>query len=68
MDAPGAEGDWQETMAETVMANPSGTWDRQLRRLLGRDYALAYWLIAPSVVVLLGLIAFPFIRAIMLAF
>ena len=47
--------------------NPSGPWDRQLRRLLGRDYALAYWLIAPSVVVL-GLIAFPFIRAIMLAF
>ena len=68
MDAPGAEGDWQETMAETVMASPSGLWDRQLRRLLGRDYALAYWLIAPSVVVLLGLIAFPFIRAIMLAF
>lgn len=67
-DAPGANGDWQETMAENVMANPSGTWDRQLRRLLGRDYALAYWLIAPSVVVLLGLIAFPFIRAIMLAF
>ena len=34
----------------------------QLKRVLGRDYALAYWMIAPSVVVLFGLIAFPFIR------
>jgi multiple sugar transport system permease protein len=40
----------------------------RLQQWLGRDYALAYWLIAPSVVVLFGLIAFPFTRAIMLAF
>ncbi len=41
---------------------------RSLKRLLGRDYALAYWMIAPAVLVLLGLIAYPFIRAITLAF
>ena len=40
----------------------------RLRMLLGRDFALAYWMIAPAVLILIGLIAFPFIRAIMLAF
>ena len=56
-------------MTELVIAQP-GTLHRgsRLKRVLGRDFVLAYWLIAPSVLVLFGLIAFPFVRAIMLAF
>jgi multiple sugar transport system permease protein len=50
------------------MAHSGTSPDWRLKRAFGRDYALAYWLIAPSVLVLLGLIAFPFVRAIMLAF
>ena len=56
-------------MAEIVTTVPGSlhrSW--QLKRALGRDYGLAYWMIAPAVLVLLGLIAYPFIRAIMLAF
>ncbi|MCL4371685.1 MAG: sugar ABC transporter permease [Chloroflexi bacterium] len=37
------------------------------KRVLGRDYALAYLMVAPALVVLLGLIAFPFFRAISLS-
>ena len=55
-------------MADYVTAGPGSLRNWRLKRVLGRDYALAYWLIAPSILVLLGLIAFPFIRAIMLAF
>lgn len=56
-------------MAEIVTAR-LGSLQRgwHLKRVLGRDFALAYWMITPAVLVLLGLIAFPFIRAIMLAF
>ena len=56
-------------MAELVVGRSGGlqkTW--QLKRVIGRDFALAYWMIAPAVLVLFGLIAFPFVRAIMLAF
>ncbi len=38
-----------------------------MRRILGRDYALAYLMVAPSLIVLLGLIAYPFLRAISLS-
>jgi len=55
-------------MANHVTTKPAVLRHGTLKRVLGRDYALAYWLIAPSLLVLLGLIAFPFIRAIMLAF
>jgi len=55
-------------MANDVTARPGSPRNWHLKRVLGRDYALAYWMIAPSVLVLLGLIAFPFVRAIMLAF
>ena len=37
------------------------------KRVLGRDYVLAYLMVAPSLVVLLGLIAYPFVRAILLS-
>lgn len=37
------------------------------KRMLGKDYALAYLMIAPSLLVLLGLIAYPFLRAISLS-
>lgn len=55
-------------MVEGVAPVPRGrgrAWN--LRRWLGRDYALAYLMVLPSLVVLLGLIAYPFIRAITLA-
>lgn len=37
------------------------------KRVLGRDYALAYLMIAPALLVLVGLIAYPFLRAISLS-
>ncbi len=37
------------------------------KRILGRDYALAYLMVAPSLLVLLGLIGYPFLRAISLS-
>ncbi|MHB1135027.1 MAG: carbohydrate ABC transporter permease [Chloroflexota bacterium] len=55
-------------MAETIGSRPRGpgrAWN--LKRLFGRDYALAYLMIAPSLLVLLGLIAYPFLRAMLLA-
>lgn len=55
-------------MIERLALGPRGPgrlWN--LKSWLGRDYALAYLMIAPSVLVLLGLIAYPFLRAMLLA-
>ncbi|MCL5110560.1 MAG: sugar ABC transporter permease [Chloroflexi bacterium] len=55
-------------MADVAASGPRGPGKTgSLKRWLGRDYALAYLLIAPSVLVLLGLIAYPFARALFLA-
>ena len=39
-----------------------------LRRLLGRDWATAWLFLAPCLLVLVGLIAYPFVSAILLSF
>src|SRR2546429_1059910 len=39
-----------------------------LRRVLGRDWATAWLFLAPCLVVLVGLIAYPFVSAILLSF
>src|SRR5207249_1337013 len=39
-----------------------------LRRVLGRDWATAWLFLAPCLFVLLGLIAYPFVSAILLSF
>ncbi|MBV9322808.1 MAG: sugar ABC transporter permease [Chloroflexi bacterium] len=39
-----------------------------LRRTLGRDWATAWFFLAPCLLVLLGLIAYPFVSAILLSF
>src|SRR5437588_10439980 len=39
-----------------------------LRRLLGRDWATAWLFLAPCLLVLVGLIAYPFVSAIILSF
>ncbi len=54
-----------------ITSAPAGTVGfskrRNPKKLLGRDYTLAYFMIAPSLLVLLGLIGFPFVRAILLS-
>ncbi len=54
-----------ETSATTTTVIPRKRFSA--KRMLGRDYALAYLMVAPALVVLLGLIAFPFVRAISLS-
>ncbi len=55
---------------ELVTARPSSTSRRSftLRRALGRDFATAWLFLAPCLIVLLGLIAYPFVSAILLSF
>ena len=56
-------------MAPTrTLVRASQTWPKTIRRRLGRDWGLAYALLAPAVVVLVGLIASPFISSIVLSF
>src|SRR6266700_1877583 len=55
---------------ELVTARRSPTSQRSftLRRALGRDFATAWLFLAPCLIVLLGLIAYPFVSAILLSF
>ncbi len=55
---------------ELVTARTSPTSQRSftLRRALGRDFATAWLFLAPCLIVLLGLIAYPFVSAILLSF
>jgi multiple sugar transport system permease protein len=57
----------ESMVAASPEATIGGPRRRGLKRLLGRDYQLAYLMIAPSLLVLLGLIGFPFVRAISLS-
>jgi multiple sugar transport system permease protein len=56
-------------MAQLTRGEPLGgvAGQRSLRKFLGRDWALAWIFLLPLVVVLLGLIAYPFISAIALS-
>ena len=52
------------------MAPATGTssfW-RQSKRVLGRDWPVAYLFIAPLVILLFGLIAYPLVRGVILSF
>src|SRR6266581_3068594 len=55
---------------ELVTARTSPTSQRSftLRRALGRDFATAWLFLAPCLIVVLGLIAYPFVSAILLSF
>ncbi len=46
----------------------SATFWKQSRRILGRDWQVAYLFVLPLVVLLFGLIAYPLIRALILSF
>jgi len=46
----------------------SGTFWKQSRRVLGRDWQVAYIFITPLVLLLFGLIAYPLVRALILSF
>ncbi|MEX1018721.1 MAG: ABC transporter permease subunit [Litorilinea sp.] len=47
---------------------PPTNWDRRLRHIFGRDWKIAFAFIAPIVILMLLLIAWPFIRAIFISF
>jgi multiple sugar transport system permease protein len=53
---------------EAAVGSPAPARARSLRRVLGRDWASAWLFLAPCLVVLLGLVAYPFVSAISLSF
>lgn len=57
-------------MAVVSRTKPTATAPEQggLQRFLGRDYAIAWPFLVPLIVVLIGLIAYPFVSAIVLSF
>jgi multiple sugar transport system permease protein len=62
-------------MSQTTYVGPSVRSEREprrwvvsLRRLLGRDWAAAYVFVLPSLLLLGGLIAYPFLNAVYLSF
>ena len=48
--------------------NPLAGWSRRLRHILGDDWAPAYLFMAPLLVLLVGLIAWPILQAIWMSF
>jgi multiple sugar transport system permease protein len=51
-----------------VSPRPRAAGGFSLRRVLGRDWATAWLFLAPCLLVLIGLIAYPFVSAILLSF
>ena len=47
---------------------PASAFWKQSRRVLGKDWQVAYVFIAPLVILLFGLIAYPLVRALILSF
>jgi multiple sugar transport system permease protein len=58
----------QATGAVRGQARRSERTALQLRRVLGRDWATAWIFLAPCLLILIGLIAYPFVSAILLSF
>jgi ABC-type sugar transport system permease subunit len=58
----------QATGAVRGQARRSERTALQLRRVFGRDWATAWLFLAPCLLVLIGLIAYPFVSAILLSF
>lgn len=52
----------------TIAAGDSTPFAKRARSVLGRDWPVAYLFVAPLVVLLFGLIAYPLIRALLLSF
>jgi len=52
----------------TFAPSRSGAFWKQSRRLLGRDWPIAYVFVAPLLILLFGLIAYPLVRALVLSF
>jgi multiple sugar transport system permease protein len=50
-----------------ITGRAAGFW-RQSKRVLGRDWPVAYLFVAPLVLLLFGLIAYPLVRALLLSF
>jgi multiple sugar transport system permease protein len=57
-----------EPLARASSSAPPSTTALALRRALGRDWAPAWLFLAPCLVVLIGLIGYPFVSAILLSF
>ena len=51
-----------------VTARPASPFWRQSRRILGHDWPVAYLFVAPLLLLLFGLIAYPLLRALTLSF
>ena len=52
--------------ASTPLA--SRPWFKSTQRILGRDWPTAYLFVLPTVLLLFGLIGYPFLRAVYLSF
>jgi len=60
-------------MAEAIQAResvapPRATLAKRLQRALGQDWSTAYVLMAPTIILMGGLIAYPFLRAVYISF
>lgn len=55
-------------MGRSVAVGEPRRWIISLRRILGRDWATAYIFVLPSLLLLGGLIAYPFLNAVYLSF
>ena len=66
MAAPSARPGSIGAGASTPVA--SRTWFKSSQRILGRDWPTAYLFVLPTVVLLFGLIGYPFVRAVYLSF
>lgn len=56
-----------EASAKTQITHPPVSFERRVARLLGRDWLLGYALIIPVALVLVGLVAYPFVYSIFLS-
>ncbi|MDQ3696008.1 MAG: ABC transporter permease subunit [Chloroflexota bacterium] len=57
----------RETPRVITATRTTSFW-KQSRRVLGRDWPIAYLFVAPLVILLFGLIAYPLLRAVILSF
>jgi len=61
----------QTTLTGTLRATPKATqsgWRARLRQLLGPDWATAYVFVLPTLLLMGGLIGYPFLRAVYMSF
>ena len=55
-------------MAEAVRQLPRSSFSKRVQGVLGRDWTVAYAFMAPTVILMGGIIAYPFLRALYISF